>query len=44
MNDEEHKLDARLLIEINSSPMMKGKGMFDTGADLPVWPTTLKYG
>jgi hypothetical protein len=28
------KLDARMLIEINSSSMMKGKWLFDTGARL----------
>jgi hypothetical protein len=28
------KLDARPLIEINSSPMIKGKWLFDTAAGL----------
>ena len=34
INDVVRKLDARPLIEINSSPMMKGKWLFDTGAGL----------
>ena len=34
INDVIRKLDARPLIEINSSPVMKGKWLFDTGAGL----------
>ena len=34
INDVISKLDARPLIEINSSPVMKGKWLFDTGAGL----------
>ena len=34
INDVIRKLDTRPLIEINSSPVMKGKWLFDTGAGL----------
>jgi hypothetical protein len=36
INDAVCRVDARPLIEINSSPMIKGKWLFDTGVGLHV--------
>jgi hypothetical protein len=38
INDVMHKLDARTFIEINSSPLMKGKWLFDIGTIFTCMP------